>query len=520
MTLTDAIRYDRGHALRSPRRNAAGFLLVDGYAASVGCLLYPDASMPDGIRRELRLREDLETSLAGYEGIPLTDDHPAVGMLDPSNARDYQRGTVLGPAHMDGEQVAVSTVITDASLIAAVESGKVQLSPGYRVKLDSTPGVHPIHGRFDARQVQVIPNHLAIVARGRGGPAVRLRTDGADGTDLDVLVERELDNEARNELSDTGKSLSSGEPTGTPNPERADGATAPTAAPSPGDRMPDTDNKTNDLAAQLAKALEKVAQEKVRADAAEKKLAEAEGSINVLNAQATKLNAERGDGVAEAKQWLDKAIARHERHMAGTEDTSEASQQKMMDEMKKAREELGSGSASDDAGPPMKMGKRADAVAKDTQIAELTTRVDNATKELDSTKARLDEAEKLVAGVPAQITAGVKSRLEIERAAGPILAAADGQPARLDDKTDRQVMELVITKRGGTVEADRNDDFVRGAFNAAVKSWQDGEAALAGVRGGTRQPPTGGGSTPASTRADGLSGRDLMVARNRGLVTD
>lgn len=45
--------------------------------------------------------------------------------------------------------------------------------------------------------------------------------------------------------------------------------------------------------------------------------------------------------VSGARKWLKQAIARHERHMNGTEATSDKSQQKMMDEMKSALEELG-----------------------------------------------------------------------------------------------------------------------------------------------------------------------------------
>lgn len=45
---------------------------------------------------------------------------------------------------------------------------------------------------------------------------------------------------------------------------------------------------------------------------------------------------------AGAKKKLKAAIARHERHMAGTEATDDKSQQKMMDEMRAALEELGS----------------------------------------------------------------------------------------------------------------------------------------------------------------------------------
>lgn len=45
--------------------------------------------------------------------------------------------------------------------------------------------------------------------------------------------------------------------------------------------------------------------------------------------------------VAEAKRWLKKAIARHDRHLKGTEPTDEESQMKMMTEMRRALKALG-----------------------------------------------------------------------------------------------------------------------------------------------------------------------------------
>lgn len=47
--------------------------------------------------------------------------------------------------------------------------------------------------------------------------------------------------------------------------------------------------------------------------------------------------------IEQAKKWLDIAIKRHERHMNGTEDTSDISQILMMDEMKNAMQALTDG---------------------------------------------------------------------------------------------------------------------------------------------------------------------------------
>lgn len=100
-------------------------------------------------------------------------------MVDLHNAKTLTKGTVLSVGRRDGDHVAVSLVITDPDLIRKMETGKRQLSTGYYVELDETPGVHPQFGRYDARQVRVGPvNHLAVVERGRAGTA-SVRMDAA-----------------------------------------------------------------------------------------------------------------------------------------------------------------------------------------------------------------------------------------------------------------------------------------------------------------------------------------------------
>lgn len=187
MTATE-YRIDRG-SLRSPRRNDQGFLLVDAFAARSGILEYPDSAMPGGVRRELREPAVVfdEASLASYEGVPITSDHPSV-MLDRSNATEYQRGTVLAPGRQDGDHVAVALVINDGGLIDQIEAGKVQVSAGYKVRYDATPGEHPLYGKFSGRQLAVVLNHVAIVGTGRSGPTVALRLDGVD---VPTLIELE-----------------------------------------------------------------------------------------------------------------------------------------------------------------------------------------------------------------------------------------------------------------------------------------------------------------------------------------
>lgn len=181
--MTRVFRVDAG-TLQKPRRTSQGYLRVDGWASRTGILEYRN---PDGtIRRELREPDAVfdESSLLGFEGAPITDDHPST-MVDIHNAKQLTKGHVLSVGRRDGDHVAVSLVVTDPELIRKMENGKRQLSTGYYVELDETPGTHPQYGRYDARQVRVGPvNHLAVVERGRAGTA-SVRMDAAMDVRLD-----------------------------------------------------------------------------------------------------------------------------------------------------------------------------------------------------------------------------------------------------------------------------------------------------------------------------------------------
>lgn len=182
-----AFRVDHG-SLRRPSRTPQGFLRVDGYASRVGVFEYLNE---DGsVRRELRLPEEVfrEDALAGFEGAPLTDGHPPV-MVTADNVGQYERGTVTARARRDGDFVVTSIVIKDAKLIRKVERGDTGLSVGYAIDLDETPGVHPVYGRYDAIQRNLVINHLAAAVTPRAGNAARIRMDDVGGMAIDVAVE-------------------------------------------------------------------------------------------------------------------------------------------------------------------------------------------------------------------------------------------------------------------------------------------------------------------------------------------
>jgi hypothetical protein len=184
--VSTVIRYDRGEMLRRPKLTDQGFLRVDGYAARAGIYEYRN---DDGTTRyELRPLEEVSSpeSLASYEGASATLEHPAEEVT-ADNVRRYEVGAVLGPGRMDGNRVAISGIVKDAKAIKAARAGKIELSPGYRIRIDATSGFdrryttpsNPL-GRYDVIQRDIRINHLAIVDRARGGSEMRLRMDAAE----------------------------------------------------------------------------------------------------------------------------------------------------------------------------------------------------------------------------------------------------------------------------------------------------------------------------------------------------
>lgn len=165
--------------LAAPQTRASdGALLVKGYAAREGILVYRNA---DGTtRRELVTAETLRRAAPTLTRAPVTLEHPREDVT-PDNVARYGVGDVDGRSVVyDDGYNEVSIAVRRRDAITAIRGGKVGLSPGYRVRLDETPGVHPIHGPYDAVQVEREYNHLAIVGNPRGGATVRLRADGLE----------------------------------------------------------------------------------------------------------------------------------------------------------------------------------------------------------------------------------------------------------------------------------------------------------------------------------------------------
>lgn len=136
---------------------------------------------PDEIVRVYRSPATIAKAVAGFSGAPVTDEHPPV-LLDALNTRKYQEGHINGdvvaepdPDHPGETRMRAALVITGDTLIKAVNSkAKEELSNGYVSAMDMTPGVSPQGEQFDCEQLDIRPNHVAVVEAGRNGPTCRL----------------------------------------------------------------------------------------------------------------------------------------------------------------------------------------------------------------------------------------------------------------------------------------------------------------------------------------------------------
>jgi hypothetical protein len=168
----DAVTVHRQDLVWTPEQ----FLLCDALYARTGNQEYDDGR--GGTIIEYRPDGEVfaDESLASYELRPLTDLHPPRNVTTDT-ARMLARGAVAaGRRHADGVHVSGRLAVWDAGLIkkfvdAFARGDAMQLSAGYELDLDRTPGFAPDGRRYDAVQRNIRINHVAAVPLGRAGTA-------------------------------------------------------------------------------------------------------------------------------------------------------------------------------------------------------------------------------------------------------------------------------------------------------------------------------------------------------------
>ncbi len=174
-------RLDMAGRLDGARRTPQGGLRAPANLTRTGVLVYRN---PDGsTSRELRPPDEVfnADSLESLRLAPVTVGHP--GMVSPGNYTVHSKGVVSENVKESGCFVSGDILVQDAATVAQVERGAlVELSCGYSVRLDTTPGEYQGE-RYDAVQRDIRYNHVGLgpAGWGRAGSEVALKLDGGAG---------------------------------------------------------------------------------------------------------------------------------------------------------------------------------------------------------------------------------------------------------------------------------------------------------------------------------------------------
>jgi len=197
----DFARGDEGALLTVDERSSTPHrgLRIAGRISRVGVYEYPTidlSTMEPGIHREYHPPEEVfaEDSLVSFADAPVTDLHPS-GFVDPENWEHVAVGHVAGvptKEEADGQQyVRAQLVLSQSRAIRRTATDeRVELSPGYTVVVDETPGVTPDGQEFDAIAREIRANHVAIGPKGwaRGGRGTRMVMDGGAPVESQKVV--------------------------------------------------------------------------------------------------------------------------------------------------------------------------------------------------------------------------------------------------------------------------------------------------------------------------------------------
>lgn len=157
--------------LTTRRLRDTGEMIAECTIARTGVMLYKAKELgdiakhlpPEQICRVRTKPEVLfdEATIEGCRSIPVTIGHPKDD-VNVKNNKELQKGFIEGRPYADGSFLAASLVLNDAQAIALVDSGTDQISLGHNALLAVSED-----GEADFDKVKIIPNHAAIVVRGR-----------------------------------------------------------------------------------------------------------------------------------------------------------------------------------------------------------------------------------------------------------------------------------------------------------------------------------------------------------------
>jgi hypothetical protein len=114
-----------------------------------------------------------KTSLQSFAKIPITVGHPPKSVT-ADTWKDVAVGTTGEEVLRDGETLKIGLKIMDADAVGSVKAGARELSVGYTTDIVWEEGTAPDGTPYQARQTNIIADHIAIVTAGRAGSQCRI----------------------------------------------------------------------------------------------------------------------------------------------------------------------------------------------------------------------------------------------------------------------------------------------------------------------------------------------------------
>ncbi|EOY8496494.1 DUF2213 domain-containing protein [Providencia stuartii] len=187
-----------------------GWLEVkDNPISKVGVFDYLGAEIgapePDKIYRVLRPPEELasEATINSFKLTPFIIEHEMLGKhATPAEKKGIQ-GVIGENVYFDPPYLRANIKIFSDAALSNIDSGKIDLSPGYRSKYEFTSGIYEGQ-HYDAIQRHLRGNHLALVDEGRTGPDVAVQDHLVITIDTKELIRMNEEENKEKQTADEG----------------------------------------------------------------------------------------------------------------------------------------------------------------------------------------------------------------------------------------------------------------------------------------------------------------------------
>ncbi|MBN6364432.1 DUF2213 domain-containing protein [Providencia rettgeri] len=163
------------------------------------------APVPDKIYRVLRPPEELasEATINSFKLTPFIIEHEMLGKhATPAEKKGIQ-GVIGENVYFDPPYLRANIKIFSDVALSNIDSGKIDLSPGYRSKYELTSGIYEGQ-HYDAIQRHLRGNHLALVDEGRTGPDVAVQDHLVITIDTKELIRMNEEENKEKQTADEG----------------------------------------------------------------------------------------------------------------------------------------------------------------------------------------------------------------------------------------------------------------------------------------------------------------------------